>query len=336
MVGDSSESLAASTLPATNLLSIVIPTLNCGNLLSEALASVIEQDVDGIELVVVDGGSLDDTKSVLTRFESSSLIRWISEPDDGLYDALNKGIDLAKGDWIGWLNCDDIYPRNALRRVKDAMFETEADIICGDAELFRTVNEGEQVILKRFRHYRGDRFDDSHDNLRVAHLNACFFRRTLLSKVGGFKKIYKIVADRDYLLRLMRVAPMSIHIGEVTYRYRTHSGSLTMAGYDSVRNRTISSVPIQVQSEFISVCQEHLKRSDTTENVRKWCLHTLIGSVTSQAVVALRMREFRRFLSVARIGFAHAPVRCLCSFVRKMFSESRSGKLKEAERNSTN
>lgn len=89
------------------LVSIITPSFNHGNFIEETLRSVRDQDYSPLEHIIVDGGSTDKTIEILSRWKD--LIRWISEPDHGQADAVNKGFQKAKGDIIGWINADDIY-----------------------------------------------------------------------------------------------------------------------------------------------------------------------------------------------------------------------------------
>src|SRR3954451_25350744 len=101
------------------LLSIVTPCLNAASTLPQALDSVRSQGLgEAVEHVVVDGGSVDGTVDLL---RDASGVKWVSEPDRGLSDAMNKGIALASGRYIGWLNADDFYLPGALHRVRRAV-----------------------------------------------------------------------------------------------------------------------------------------------------------------------------------------------------------------------
>ena len=96
-------------MPIRPLVSIVTPTLNQAEYLGRTLGSVRRQTYPRIEHFVVDGGSTDATLHVLRAAESSAGMRWVSEPDDGMYDAINKGISRTTGEIVGYLNSDDLY-----------------------------------------------------------------------------------------------------------------------------------------------------------------------------------------------------------------------------------
>ena len=91
------------------LVSVITPVLNAADTLELTLLSVSAQTYSNIEHIVIDGGSTDGTVDILQRFQSSAQLRWQSEPDSGMYSAINKGIALARGGYISYLNADDLY-----------------------------------------------------------------------------------------------------------------------------------------------------------------------------------------------------------------------------------
>lgn len=109
-------------------VSIIMPSLNQAPYIEQAIRSVLEQDWPSLELIIVDGMSGDGTADIVRRLASErpGRIRWLSEPDDGPADAINKGLSIAEGELIGWLNSDDLYHSDAIRQAADA-FKRRAD-----------------------------------------------------------------------------------------------------------------------------------------------------------------------------------------------------------------
>lgn len=117
------------------LVSVITPSFNQGHFIRETLLSVKSQDYAPIEHIVIDGGSTDNTLEILKKFEGIYNLRWISEPDEGHADAVNKGFRMAQGEIIGWLNSDDVYVDRDVVKVVVETFQQhrDADIVYGDA-----------------------------------------------------------------------------------------------------------------------------------------------------------------------------------------------------------
>ena len=203
--------------------SIIIPTLNRADMLSSALDSVRKQDWPDVEIIIVDGGSTDSTLEILER---ASGVRVLSGPDQGVYDALNKGIAVATGNIIGLLNSDDLYENEAFAAVaREFTARPEVSAVCGTA----TLVEDDRVIAV---------FDHDDDKTlatpRPIFIGSCipnarFFRREALQLVGPFSLAYRYVSDRDFLARFNQANLRTAAISEPVYRYRQHSGSMTFS-----------------------------------------------------------------------------------------------------------
>ena len=112
------------TMPNGSLwprISIVTPSYNQGQFIEETIRSVLLQGYLAVEHIVVDGGSTDQTLSILKKYDGVPGFRWVSEPDRGQSDAVNKGLCMATGDWIGWQNSDDFYLPNSFKELATAM-----------------------------------------------------------------------------------------------------------------------------------------------------------------------------------------------------------------------
>jgi len=127
------------------LITIVTVVYNGAEYLEKTIKSVIEQDYENIEYIIVDGGSKDGTLDIIRRYEHA-IDYWVSEPDKGIYDAMNKGIDLGGGGWIGILNSDDFYADNAISIVAKAASGC-VDVICGAMEVV-TRDDCEYIELR--------------------------------------------------------------------------------------------------------------------------------------------------------------------------------------------
>jgi glycosyltransferase involved in cell wall biosynthesis len=112
-------------------ISVVIPSFNQGHFIEATLQSIIDQNAGDVEIIVMDGGSTDNTIEILEKYQDH-IAFWTSAPDDGQADAINKGFAIAKGDILCWLNSDDIYLPDALRKVRQHFLTTQADVVYGN------------------------------------------------------------------------------------------------------------------------------------------------------------------------------------------------------------
>lgn len=224
---------APSLMPmAGPLLSIITPCLNAESTIAETLRSIQEQGLgDLVEHVVIDGGSSDGTVAIL---EGESGLRFVSEPDAGLSDAMNKGVALARGRFIGWLNADDYYLPGSLERIV-AVIESQplatwitapCKIVDGEGnEIRRYVTAYKQWLLRRHRFW----------SLLIQNYVAApstFVRRDALLQLGGFDRRFKYSMDYDLWLRLAR-GRAPVLVDEPVAAFRMAGESLSMTGFES-------------------------------------------------------------------------------------------------------
>jgi glycosyltransferase involved in cell wall biosynthesis len=179
------------------LVSIVTPSLNQGSYIEQTLRSVRDQTYPRIEHIVVDGGSTDGTLDVLRRFEDTYALRWLSEPDGGMYEAVNKGLCLAHGGILAYLNSDDRYlPWTVATAVRSLLADPQAGFVFGDM-----VNLDEQDGSMRLWLYPPFSLDYIR---RTGFLGqpTVFWRRQVLDELGGFDESLKLLADCDYWMRV--------------------------------------------------------------------------------------------------------------------------------------
>lgn len=178
-------------------VSVITVCYNSAATLARTISSVADQVWSRVEHIVVDGGSTDGTLAVIDGFRPR-LAHVLSEPDEGIYDAMNKGLALAAGDVVAFLNSDDHYvDAGVLARVCRAMADSDLDAAFGDVAYFRA--EAPQRIVRR---YNSGRF---HPGLLAygwmpAH-PALFVRRAVFDRVGRFRTDYSIAGDFEFIVR---------------------------------------------------------------------------------------------------------------------------------------
>ena len=171
---------------------VVMVTYNCVEQVENAMRSIISQDYDNIELIIIDGESTDGTLDILHNYDNNISVL-ISEPDSGIYEAMNKGVRLATGDIIGFLGSDDVYLPGAISAIVQGFRESGADLVYGNV-IFHKV-DGD----KYFDYGKLDFSNYVYDNL-LCHQS--FFVRTALQKIMPFDLSYRLAADYKFHMTL--------------------------------------------------------------------------------------------------------------------------------------
>ena len=199
-------------------ISIITVCLNSATTIGDALESVARQTFRQVEHIVVDGVSTDGTQDIVSGF-TPKVGRLISEPDRGLYDAMNKGLTAASGDIIGYLNSDDVYADDdVLQKVARAFADGSIDACYGDLVYVRQDDMSRVVRYWCSRPYAPGLVERG---WMPAH-PTFFVRRSILQKVGGFDIRYHYQSDYELMVRLFLKEHISaVHIPEVLVRMRT-------------------------------------------------------------------------------------------------------------------
>lgn len=187
-------------------VSIITATYNSAKTISDTLKSLNEQTYPDIEYIIIDGGSKDNTLSLI-KSSCSRVSVIISEPDKGIYDALNKGILSATGDIVGFLHSDDFfaYP-DAVKDIVDAMRESNADAVYGDLNYISSTDN--DVIVRK---WVSGGFDINKMKLGWMPPHPTFYmKRACYQRFGSFDLSYKISADYDSLLRYLWIHKVTV------------------------------------------------------------------------------------------------------------------------------
>ena len=180
-------------------VSIITVCYNSARTLQETIESVLTQTYQNIEYIIIDGNSTDETPAILTQYQNR-IAHIVSEPDKGLYDAMNKGIALSTGEVIGILNSDDVLAHSGVIADLVNAFDFQTDAICSDVHIFK--DKKENVVRK----YRCTRWKPW--MFRIGHQPphpGFFVRKTCYEKYGSFDLQFKRAADFELLLRFIGV-----------------------------------------------------------------------------------------------------------------------------------
>ena len=206
-------------------ISVITVTLNSERFLAECLASVAAQGDSLHEHIIVDGGSTDATLEIVKRYASTdSRVRWISEPDRGISDAMNKGVALATGEVVTHLNSDDYYPHSqVLSTVLDCFSHNLMDAWLTAGFTFVS-DEGAFIRDIRVRRYSFRRLVRGNILLHPS----TFIKRDLFDAVGGFNMSLQFCMDYDLFLRLGSVCPPLV-LDEQLSCFRVHAASRSVS-----------------------------------------------------------------------------------------------------------
>ncbi len=203
------------------MISIITVTYNRANVIIDTIESVLRQNYKNYEYIIVDGASMDNTISILKEYEPKfeGRMRWISESDKGLYDAINKGIKMAKGNIVGIINSDDFFHRNdTLEIIAKEFLNNDVEAVYGDE---RDVDEDN--LNKVVRTDRGAYFRKWMYRIGLMPAHQTFYaRRKLFEKYGYYKTNYQIAADFELMLRFAYINKVKFkYIPETLLTFRT-------------------------------------------------------------------------------------------------------------------
>lgn len=185
-------------------ISLVTVTYNSATTLSHTIESILNQSFPNIEYIIVDGLSRDSTIDIIKEYEYkfSDRIKWISEKDKGLYDAMNKGIRMATGDIVGIINSDDFYHRtDIIAKVADAFKDKTIQAVYGDVRFVNPDN-----LNKTVRYYSSKNFSPRRFRYGFMPAHPTFFTyRKYFDEFGYYKTDYRIAADYELLIRFLYI-----------------------------------------------------------------------------------------------------------------------------------
>lgn len=252
-------------------VSIITIAYNRANTIAQTIESVLSQNYLDIEYIIIDGNSTDGTQDVIRKYEEK-ISYWVSEPDEGIYDAMNKGLKHATGEIIGIINSDDWYEQGAIRKVVDIYQKKPFDMLYGEINYIDEAGEVQgQSVSPWF---------PPHPSMFVA-------RRVYL-KYGMFDTTYMIASDHEFKLRLYAEGVSIVHVEDVLANFR-------LTGVSSVRTTETLRETYEINKKYIGLCLPGmLTKEDVENNYKRAMLKELIRNNPADACQNLR-RKYEGF-----------------------------------------
>jgi glycosyltransferase involved in cell wall biosynthesis len=213
-------------MPSSPKISVITVVKNGVEHIERSILSVLPQLKDTVEYIVIDGGSTDGTLGVLTKYKANFNVL-ISEPDSGIYNAMNKGIALANGELIGILNSDDQYFPNSLEWILAEHRTFGANIYHANVELIKS--NGNPIVLT-------PELNKLPQQASINH-TSCFVQKSVYDRLGNFDETYQISSDYEFLLRCFIAKEKFHYINRTITRF--YSGGASGSCYSNIEGYKI-------------------------------------------------------------------------------------------------
>ena len=233
-------------------LSIITVSLNSETTIEQTIQSVISQKDESVEYIVIDGNSTDRTLEIVNKYKVGVDII-ISEPDQGIYDAMNKGISLSTGEIIGIINSDDWYEEGTIKKVREYFEDSGADVVYGNINL---IGENGNIELKVPSDINKIRYE-----MIIPHPTT-FVKKDIYEKYGCFSLEYKIAADYELMLRYYINGVKFAYLNEILANFR-------MGGISYQQSKICAHETFYISKKFLEYCpleeREYLKKTIKTK-----------------------------------------------------------------------
>jgi len=228
-------------------ISIITVSLNSENFIENCINSILSQSYKNIEFIIIDGGSTDNTIKIIEKY-SKYISVFVSEPDNGVYDAMNKGLKIATGDIVGFLHTDDFYVKNdILSKISDLFKEDDLLDACYSDLLYVKKEDTNKIV----RYWKSNKFVKGSFSKGWSPPHPTFYvRNTLYKNLGAFNLNYPIVSDIELMMRFFEVHNIKTkYINEIWIKMRL--GGLS--------NRSLKSIFRQNQNIIKALRSHYLK-----------------------------------------------------------------------------
>ena len=284
-------------------VTIVTPSFNQGDFIEETIRSVLLQNYPNLEYIVVDGGSSDNTIEIIKKYEAF-LTFWVSEPDGGQADAINKGFKVATGDYLGWLNSDDILYPNAIQQVVEAFkLNPEVELIYGNIEQGLLHSQGLTQL-------KGEEinFSEMLSTLKVPiPQQGSLWKRSVVERVGCLDPRWQVVLDREFYIRVAEKCNI-LYINKLLGFFRNHEKSKSVL--ESAR--WLVELPLMYR--------EYFERSDLSKEIRNLEGKTMGAMFLTCASISMRCGEGKSALGYLTDAIKSDPLALIRRNVRSKSS----------------
>lgn len=196
-------------------ISIITPCFNSEKTIEKCILSIKNQNYSDIEHIIIDGLSTDKTIEIIKKYSGTYNMKWQSEKDTGIADAMNKGFRLATGTFVSWIDADNYYDENVCEHIINKINSNpEVDIICGYVDVV------DDKTIKTFKPDFPFNFKKSltKNTGGIPVQPGVFFKKNLFDTVGGFDTTYKIAGDYDFWVKVLKTNPKIIY-SDTTFGY---------------------------------------------------------------------------------------------------------------------
>ena len=240
--------------------SIITVCKNAENAIERTILSVVTQSCfnENIEYLIIDGASTDKTVEIIKQYSDKYPIKWASEPDSGIYNAMNKALKMTSGEIIYFLNAgDSLFDEKTISLVLNEFEKSDPDFLYTDILLCQN-NELQKAVIKKFD--RVDKYFLFRDC--ICH-QASFFKKSVFDKLGGFNEEFKLAADYEMLLKIMADTNLKKEYLPITAAY------YDVTGASSVADNIVKEERVEIQKHFYSSFEIFMYHSWIYQFVRR-------------------------------------------------------------------
>ncbi len=287
-------------------ISIVTPSFNQGQYIEQTIDSILSQNYPNLEYLIIDGGSKDDTVEIIKKYQKH-LTYWISEPDQGQSDAINKGLALCTGDVFNWLNSDDYYEYNTLQIVGEAFRDINCHVFCGRSRIFK----GDQTL-----HFSSGT-DVYSDNLAKtigwARIDQpeTFIRKSILDKIGMVNQEMHYIMDKELWMRILFQNGLDgiVLTDKVLANFRLHESSKTVSFAEKFAFETDSLFFALAKAYGYKMEMEGIKNNlDIKEGVHSTLLFGQDKDLVLNSITYFLLHRFEQLYAINKFNTAKALV----------------------------